>query len=209
MSVKQLVTPNLNITYEGGLCERAIENTVGETGIYPTAIAAWAAECAAGTAHVGNPPAGVDVPIYTHLGSQPDGDVAISLTNGKVAAAAKGGENTPLYEYTSLAAYLADYGKYNGGATLLGWGEMIGHVQVVEIVPDPVVPSVKVATVEKALAMVRSQPHVSAPLAGSQQLTQGQTFDYVGLVTGDSVSGNNQWLQSTLGHYVWSGGIAY
>lgn len=206
MSYKQLVTPNLGVTYIGGWCEKAIENTVGETGIYLTAVAAWGANIR----HASNPPAGVYAPIYLNLGSQPDGDVAISCPDGSVAAAAQGGTHVGLFKYPSLAAYIANYGKYNGGAILLGWGEMIGKAHVVEVVAVPTpVPLTKVATVEKALAMVRSAPHVNAPLAGSQQLHLGDTFNYSAVVVGDSVSGNNKWLQSTKGNFVWSGGIKY
>lgn len=62
------------------------------------------------------------------------------------------------------------------------------------------------ATVTVPLLYVRAEPNHNSALAGSQQLTQGQTFDYSELVQGEDVSGISTWLHSTLGHYVWAGG---
>jgi len=61
-----------------------------------------------------------------------------------------------------------------------------------------------VATVIVATANVRSQPNTSSPLAGSKQLHKGDTFNYVSVVSGQSVGGNSQWLKSTKGNYVHS-----
>lgn len=63
------------------------------------------------------------------------------------------------------------------------------------------------ATVQKAVANVRSQPSTTAPLAGSRQLKRGQTFKYVAVVSGSSVAGNNQWFKSAKGNYVHSSGV--
>lgn len=62
------------------------------------------------------------------------------------------------------------------------------------------------ATVTVPVVMVRSAPTTTAPLAGSQRLTQGQTFAYSSKVIGQNVAGNNVWYRSTKGNYVWSGG---
>lgn len=53
---------------------------------------------------------------------------------------------------------------------------------------------------------VRESPTSSAPLAGSQKLARGDTFQVVALVDGESVNGNNKWWLSARGNYVWSGG---
>lgn len=65
------------------------------------------------------------------------------------------------------------------------------------------------ATVEVDLLYVRASPTSKAPLAGSEELTKGQTFDYSGSVQGENVNGVSTWLLSTLGHYVWAGGTDY
>jgi hypothetical protein len=67
-------------------------------------------------------------------------------------------------------------------------------------------PSYPTATVTANTLYVRSQPNTSAPLAGSQVLYQGNTFQYTGKVQGQSVGGNATWLVSTRGNYCWSGG---
>lgn len=67
--------------------------------------------------------------------------------------------------------------------------------------PTPSVITVRVNSV----ANVRVQPTTTAALGGSIQLHPGDTFQSTGLVTGQSVGGNNQWYHSTKGNYVWSG----
>jgi len=133
--MKQLVTPNLNITYTGGYCERAAENTVGQTGIYGSAYKAWKAN----KQHTELPPKGFYVPVYLNMPNgpkDPDGtqqdDVAISCPDGTVAAAALAGTHKGLYKYPSLQAYINDYAKNNGGATYRGYGEFIGTIKVIE-----------------------------------------------------------------------------
>lgn len=134
-TLRQLITPNLNIEYRGGWCEKAAENTVGQNGVYGSAYKAWLAN----VQHKENPPKGFYVPIYLSLPNGPkdpdgtqQGDVAISCPDGTVAAAAQQGVHKPLFKYPSLKAYIDDYARNNGGATLLGWGEYIGKVQVIK-----------------------------------------------------------------------------
>jgi hypothetical protein len=54
-------------------------------------------------------------------------------------------------------------------------------------------------------AYVRSAPNTSAPLAGSRFLPFGTPFRVAGIVTGQSVGGNNKWYKSMYGNYIWSG----
>ncbi|MDD4375490.1 MAG: CHAP domain-containing protein [Clostridia bacterium] len=61
--------------------------------------------------------------------------------------------------------------------------------------------------VEKKAANVRKQPSLKAALSGSKVLYKGDKFEAVGIVNGDSVSGNNKWYHSKVGNYVWSGGL--
>ncbi len=61
-------------------------------------------------------------------------------------------------------------------------------------------------TVNTAVLNVRSGPSTSYPQAGSMTLNYGDQFTAMGYVHGQSVSGNDIWFVSSLGHYVWSGG---
>lgn len=145
---KQLVTPNLNTPYIGGYCEGFVEMTIGQatmhkdirgnyytTGVYPTAIgnrlglSAWDAQP---VKHTGLPPKGLSVPVYLSLGSTPDGHVAWSLADGRVASSSLPGYNTAPFFYPNLNALIADYAEYNNGATYLGWGEQVGKIQVIK-----------------------------------------------------------------------------
>ncbi len=137
--MKNLITPNLNITYRGGWCEAGIEKTVGVSGIYPSAYRAWLNN----TQHTNLPPSGLYVPVYLQLPNGPkfedgqykgelQGDVAIGCPDGTVAACALPDWNTGLFIYQSLQAYIDDYAKWNNSAVYLGWGEYIGNIKVVE-----------------------------------------------------------------------------
>jgi hypothetical protein len=78
------------------------------------------------------------------------------------------------------------------------------NARIAALAPKPEYP--KTVTVTSASgANVRSKPKLSAPLSGSKSLVKGDKFTSVGLVKGDSVSGNNKWHKSNKGNYVWSG----
>jgi len=132
---KQLVVPNINITYRGGWCQEANEKTVGQIGIYGSAYKAWLAN----VQHTEIPPTGIYAPIYLNMpngpkdkdGTQQD-DVALICPDGSVRAAALSGTHSPLFKYASLDAYVKDYARNNGGATYRGYGEYIGTVKVIE-----------------------------------------------------------------------------
>lgn len=130
----QLVTPSLNVKYEGGWCEQGAERTVGIDGVYTSAMVA----CRANVMHTGTPPKGFYVPIYLDLPNGPrdangtQGDVAIWCPDGTVAACAMAGNNTGLFKYPSLQAYIDDYSRNNNGANYLGWGEYIGKIKVIQ-----------------------------------------------------------------------------
>lgn len=86
--------------------------------------------------------------------------------------------------------------------------ELLGHTPAATSVSAPVNEG-GTATVTVPLVYVRTSPSHIAPLGGSQRLTQGSTFDYVGPVQGESVSGISTWLLSTRGNYVWAGATNY
>lgn len=140
----QLITPNPNIPYYGGLCEGFVEGTVGQasapfkdrdgnyttTGVYPTATAAW-------EANIGNhpdelPPKGMRTAIYFSLGSTKAGHVALALEDGRVASSTQPGYHLTAYIHPSLQDMINIYARYNSGCTYLGWSEYIGKLQIIE-----------------------------------------------------------------------------
>jgi hypothetical protein len=67
----------------------------------------------------------------------------------------------------------------------------------------------KTITVVVPKLFVRSQPTSKSGLAGTRELLAGNKFVAVSVVYGENVSGNNVWLKSSKGNYVWSGGTNY
>jgi hypothetical protein len=137
--MKQLVWPNTNTPYTGGWCEKGIENSVGTTGIYTSAMAAYKAGLARGSIHTEELPLGFCAPVHLDLPNGPrdrngntEGDVAFRLADGKVAACAMPGNHSSLYIYPSLQAYIDDYSRANNGAVYLGWNEYAGNIKVIE-----------------------------------------------------------------------------
>lgn len=140
---KQLVYPNVNIPYYGGLCEGFVEGTVGQatlpfikngtyttTGVYPTATKAW--EQLPGKHIRELPPKGVRVVVYFSLGSTSAGHTAISLEDGRVASSTSPGYNTSAYIHPNLNNLIDVYARANNGCQYLGWSEYIGKAKVVE-----------------------------------------------------------------------------
>lgn len=54
---------------------------------------------------------------------------------------------------------------------------------------------------------VRVAPRLTAALSGSQVLHPEEWFDASGVTTGDTYNGNNQWVRSLKGNYIWSGNL--
>lgn len=127
--MEQLITPNYDIAYTGGYCERFIENTTGQSGVFASATDAWNAGNAN---HPGElPPSGVRVAVYFALGSTPAGHVALSLEDGRVASSTQEGYHTTAYIHPNLQNLISMYSLYNNGCTYLGWSEYIGKIKVV------------------------------------------------------------------------------
>jgi len=82
---------------------------------------------------------------------------------------------------------------------------ILGSLRLKAVTPTPA-PTPATYTVEVLRTCnVRTAPTTTAPLGGSKTLSVGETFVAVGMVTGQSVGGNNQWEHSQKGNYVWSG----
>jgi hypothetical protein len=68
-------------------------------------------------------------------------------------------------------------------------------------------PVAKTATVAKAVAAARSG--ASTSYRTKALYYKGKKFNYTKVVKGQKISGNDKWLLTTNGYYVWSGGIKY
>ena len=103
------------------------------------------------------------------------------------------------------------YRNWIGANKYLGWSEYCGTKRIATIPSaapsQPATSGSFWVRVDKAAANVRTQPRLSAPLGGSRVLNRGDKFEAVGLVKGDTVSGNNDWYKSAKGNYLWSGGL--
>lgn len=78
--------------------------------------------------------------------------------------------------------------------------------------PPPVSPPSAVlglATVIATAVNVRTQPTSKSPQGGSKLMSKGMTFEYVAIVDGESVDGNNKWLKSKFGNYVSARWLSY
>lgn len=133
MTWKQNRDADLTVGYTGGWCLAYVQNAFKTDHPYPTAMAAWQAEA---NKHTDRPPAGKTVPVYLSLGTEPAGHVAICLDDGWIASSTLNGKQAKPYFHKNLDDLIAVYGKYNGGAKYLGWGEHVGSVRVVEWVSD-------------------------------------------------------------------------
>lgn len=138
---EQVVLPTYNIPYTGGKCEKYVENTTGQTGVWGAAVlpvppysytGAWQ-ENYNDWNHPGEqPPWGFRVPVFFSLGDNPEGHTGIWIGDGRIATTPKAGDHPTAYIYPSMQAMIDDYAKYNGGCIYLGWSEGIGKKQVVK-----------------------------------------------------------------------------
>lgn len=83
-------------------------------------------------------------------------------------------------------------------------GGLVGQTSA----PVPVQNESGWATVIVPALNVRSQPNTGGAIVGSGVLYQGDRFQYTAVVDGQDVGGNNKWLKSIKGNYVWSGGVS-
>src|SRR5690242_13305784 len=110
---QQLKQPNLDITYTGGWCLLAVRQAFSIPIKYASAMQDWRN----GNQHLEPPPNGVAVPIYFDIGSTPDGHVAISLGDGRIASSTLAGTHKGLYIHPSLNDLTRTYARYNKSCT--------------------------------------------------------------------------------------------
>lgn len=131
MSWTQRRDANWRVPCTGGWCLKYVQDAFGTDHPDPDAMNAWNDNYGSGN-HVSPPPVGKTVPVYFSLGNVPQGHVAISLDDGKVASSTRAGTFPQGYIHPNLNDLVAVYGKYNGGCQYLGWSEYVGTVHVVE-----------------------------------------------------------------------------
>jgi hypothetical protein len=193
----QRVKPDLNVTYKGGWCQKANENTVGENGVHSSAHTAWLANIQ----HKEKPPKGLYVPVYLSLPNGPkdaqglpQDDVAISCPDGTIAAAALAGTHKGLFKYPSLEAYRSDYAKNNGGATYRGWGERIGNVQVVKESAVTVSQPQRLGTYAYRLILHKEPPSAAAAIkVGNMMYKSGKLNEDAMALMFQYLQNNYQW----------------
>lgn len=174
-----------------GYCLRNTRLGYGIAAKYANAITAWKNTQQHKNRSI---PTGVEVPLFYSY--KTDGHINVRLADGRVWSDGK--------IYANLDAYL----RAATACTYLGWGESVNGVRVIEYVPDR-----KQVTITVKTLNVRAQPTTAS--AGKQANTQdgmlhkGTTITIKGAVTGESVDGNNIWLQTVRDNYIWSGGTNY
>jgi len=143
---EQVIQPNTNFPYVGGLCEGFVEGSFGQasapyklpngqwttSGVWPSATAAWQTNYG-NTNHEYLPPSGVSVPVYFELGSTQYGHVAISLPDGRIISSSLPGYNKSGYVYKNLDAMILDYANNNKYCSYLGWSEYVGKARAVKL----------------------------------------------------------------------------
>lgn len=148
--MEQLVTPNINIPYVGGLCEGYVEGMCGQAtiptrnnqityGVYGNAVSPVnAGETAKWDWNPGNgnhpgemPPMGVMVPLYFTLGSTPAGHTALWLGDGRVISSSLPGFHKSGYIHESIQALIDFYAPSNGGCKYLGYSTYVGNIKIV------------------------------------------------------------------------------
>lgn len=125
----QLVTPNPNIPCVPGWCLQYVRQAFGAPVVEPTATAGW--NNAKFKHRDWNFPAGMWVPVWFELATEPAGHVALLAPNGAVYSTTSPFSNLPTI-HPNMAHLIAAYAPYNP-LTYLGWSEDISGVRVVQV----------------------------------------------------------------------------
>lgn len=166
MSYRQLRDANWKVPSTGGWCLEYVQDAFKTDHPDPDAMNAWNDNYKSGN-HVSLPPVGKTVPVYFSLGNVPQGHVAISLDDGKVASSTRAGTFPQGYIHPNLNDLVAVYGRYNGGCKYLGWSEYVGTVHVVEWIN----PNATVAQIKQAYLDILERPADAGGLAHYQNYT--------------------------------------
>jgi hypothetical protein len=139
-----------------------------------------------------------DIIIWGTSNSVPEGHIAIvvSANTSNVTVIEQDG-------YTQCDTCKVSRGYILNGVLPIGWLRP-------KLIDDT---KKSTATVKWAtttgVCKVRSAPKLSAPQSGSKLLNKGAKFQYTSIVTGNKVAGNNKWVKSTKGNFVWAGNLKY
>ena len=173
-----------------GWCLRNVRLGYGIASKYANAITAWNKT----QQHKNKSfPAGVAVPLfYTYRN---DGHINVRLADGRIWNDGKIFANFDAYMKVSTVGYL-------------GWGESVNDVRVIEYTPDR-----RSVTVTANTLYVRDQPTRKSAAGQANtadgNLHKGDVITILEAVTGEMVDGNNIWLKTVKGNFVWSGGTNY
>lgn len=126
--MKQLVYPKTNIPYTGGWCLAAVETAFNTPHLYGSATEAWAK---AKLKHTDRP-SKISVPIYFSMDSEPNGHIAIHLSDGMVASTSQSGTHVGLYIHPSIDSMIEYYRPYHPTIKYLGWSEDLAGITLVK-----------------------------------------------------------------------------
>lgn len=166
MAYRQLRDANWRVPATGGWCLKYVQDAFGTDHPDPDATNAWNDNYLGGN-HTSLPPVGKTVPVYFSLGNVPQGHVAISLDDGKVASSTRAGTFPQGYIHPNLNDLIAIYGRYNGGCKYLGWSEYVGTVHVVQFEN----PNATVDQIKQAYLDILERPADADGLAHFQNYT--------------------------------------
>lgn len=94
---------------------------------------------------------------------------------------------------------------YDANKQVIGNDPNLLQVGEVIFIPPTVDPRVTTVRVTAAAGLnVRAQPNSQSALIATY--TQGASLNFVEVVHGENVDGNNHWGRSQQGHYFWLGG---
>lgn len=182
----QLRDANWKVPYVGGWCLKYVQDAFGTDHPDPDAMNAWNDNYLGGN-HVSLPPTGKTVPVYFSLGNVPQGHVAISLDDGKVASSTQSGSHPAGFIHPNLNDLVATYGRYNGGCVYLGWSEFVGTVRVVEYSN----PNASVDQIKQAFLDILERPADPDAIAHYQNYTNDFTrADLLNSVEYHTLQGN-------------------
>jgi hypothetical protein len=128
VSWQQLITPNPDVPCRPGWCLEYVRNTFGLPIRYGSAAEAW--EKSPSQHPDQNFPDGVDVPVFFAIDTEPNGHIALRMSDGSVYSSSDLG-NIPHHHPSidDLIAYYAYWGKMQ--LTYLGWSEDVAGFPVV------------------------------------------------------------------------------
>lgn len=133
MGWTQVKDANWKVPYTAGWCLKYVREAFGIGPKYPTAIDAWKN---ATSKHYDYPPAGITVPVFFSIKTEPAGHIAIRLDDMCVASSTQAGTHPQGYIHKNIESMMLVYGSARGNCTYLGWTEDLNGVTVIRWEPE-------------------------------------------------------------------------